>query len=107
MNKVKCPHCEGKKYEPGYALELGCVRCDGKGEIPEQDYIREKAFDMVKDPNNWKNPIRAVVKADKKMQELIKDAIEFYCGSPCLITEKRDGEYVMVQAPGYYVCVGA
>lgn len=100
-----CPRCNGSKIMPEYE-SISCERCNGIGEVPKYDVEREKAFDMVKDKNNWKNPILAIIKADMRMREIIKDAIAFYAGSPCLIVENRNG-YCMVQAPGYYVCVGA
>lgn len=69
----------------------------------------EKAFDEVKDSTNWKNPIHKCLRRslDRQEKALINAAVEFYAGCPCTFKDRPASNSTIVEAPGYYVAVGA
>lgn len=77
-------------------------------EIIFRGYTREeleKAFNAVKNPDNWKDPIEATVPMDVDL-DLIDAAVVFFAGSAIDWEENEDGTYT-VWAAGYYIDVGA
>ena len=67
---------------------------------------RLRLFDLVKDRENWKNPIQTtIVMADNEIPAL-SDAIIYFTGSVPMMT-KLDGGRWLVRADGYYVAIGA
>ncbi len=69
-----------------------------------------KAFDMVCDRTNWKNPIRATIEASDF--SLVSAAVEFFTASILVVDEYvTDGDSgitaLTVHADGYYVACGA
>lgn len=64
----------------------------------------EAAFAMVQPADNWKNPIDAIV-PDGADLALIEFAIGFFAGGGAVIRPVAGG--FRVQAPGYYVMIGA
>jgi len=68
--------------------------------------ILSKFFDMVKDHDNWKDPICAFFLNTNEHQRLmISRAIEFYTGSKA--EWKFTGDGYTVTAKGYYLTCGA
>ena len=66
----------------------------------------EAAFDLVPtDPSSWKMPIKGTVPAGSDT-DAMSAAISFFCGSWSEFVEQPDGSYT-VEAPGYYMSVGA
>ena len=70
-----------------------------------------KAFAVVEDPANWKNPIDAVV-PDTVMREVggipvVTEAVVFFAGCIPSFDRTPDGAGYRVQAIGYYRAVGA
>lgn len=70
-------------------------------------------FDLVKDAENWKGPIDAIVEVPAGMQaqdlaEAIQDAVMFFTGSVAQFRPTGDDANVLhVVARGYYAAVGA
>ena len=67
------------------------------------------AFDSVKNPGNWKDPIDAVAPADTDTG-LLSAAIAYYTGSEALfLTEPAagGGKQLRVLAAGYYADIGS
>jgi hypothetical protein len=62
------------------------------------------AFGLVKNPENWKLPIDAVVPGDANLNA-IGAACLFYCGSPADMWAVEGGH--RVTAAGYYACIGS
>jgi hypothetical protein len=66
-----------------------------------------EAFDLVKDPTNWKNPIDAMIPVPRsrekraRMLDAIRRATVFFAGSVATITPDIPGR-VRVEADGYY-----
>jgi hypothetical protein len=71
---------------------------------PERQAAYEAAFRAVQNTENWKNPIDAVVAADKLA--ITVEAIAWFAGSATTVTPLPDGTF-KVTAPGYYRSVGA
>jgi hypothetical protein len=63
------------------------------------------AFDMVKNPENWKNPINAIVPESADIT-LITEAIRFFTGSVSKVEPMGDNS-VKITALGYYLVIGA
>ncbi len=71
-----------------------------------------QAFDSVKDSKHWKNPIDRVVTVDTWHDiRMIQEAVKFFAGCVArtdIVRHTADGKIrVHVQAPGYYLSVGA
>lgn len=74
-----------------------------------------KAFELVQDKTNWKNPIRKRVRAEdfvkigitESWQDVVSEAIGFYAGSHTRITFNAQNYTYLVEAQGYYLSVGA
>jgi hypothetical protein len=62
------------------------------------------AFDLVKNPENWKGIIVAVI--DIKEQSVVDAAISFFTGGGAEYGPEEGGK-VQVQAPGYHQMIGA
>ncbi len=62
------------------------------------------AFDRVRDPKNWKNPIDKVMPPDID-QDLVGAAIAFFAGSEAHFEPTAEG--IRVTAPGYYADIGS
>jgi hypothetical protein len=70
-------------------------------------YTRDQlqaAFNLVKDPANWKLAVDAVV-PDGTDLHAVESALLFYCGSPPDILRVDGGHRVI--AAGYYACIGS
>ncbi len=65
------------------------------------------AFDMVADPENWKNHIDTIVRDNPKVRAAISAATIFFAGSPAEFYPVKVKGYVRVVADGYYVRIGA
>ena len=63
------------------------------------------AFDLVKNRNNWKMPIRGRVIPEDKVDAVV-EAISYFCGSPSEVYPHKPG-FVKVYAAGYYACIGS
>jgi hypothetical protein len=57
------------------------------------------AFNLVKNPNHWKDPISGDVKAELK--EVVAAAIEFYTATVAEFSPSSFAGYVHVKAAGY------
>jgi hypothetical protein len=96
---------------PVYRAEFVCTapKCAEHGNHVYGKYTEAQlkaAFALVpKDPENWKMPVRGFV-PEGSDTEAMGAAIAFYCGSPSEFTPQPDGRFA-VDAPGYYMCVGA
>lgn len=64
----------------------------------------DMAFELVKEPGNWKYPIAALVPA--KFADACSAAIDFYAGGGAVVTQEMSGQ-VRITAPGYYELIGA
>jgi hypothetical protein len=78
--------------------------------LPAERYTEAElhaAFDLVKNRNNWKMPVRGRL-IPTEMTAIVAEALIYFCGSPCEIVEdpSRPG-HSRVYAAGYYACVGA
>lgn len=62
-------------------------------------------FDLIKDQNNWKNPIDCWV--PKHSFEDFNQAVVFYTAGSLYQTREVKGEMVRCKANGYYVDCGA
>jgi hypothetical protein len=64
------------------------------------------AFELVRDPLNWKEPIDAIIWSD--FERAVTCAIDFFAGGGATF-EEIEGEpgLLRVKAPGYYVQIGA
>lgn len=62
------------------------------------------AFDLVKNRENWKLPINALVPSDAD-KRLIEAACIYFAGSPCEFI--KQGKRLRVVAAGYYACIGS
>lgn len=64
------------------------------------------AFDAVCNKENWKLPICSIIKSSDR--DLVEAAIEFFAGcTPSFSKSKRKGDFLVVEAQGYYLAVGA
>lgn len=67
-----------------------------------------RAFDAVRNPENWKLHIEADIPAEGVDERLISDAVAFFTGSLAEIYPHPDKPgWLCVDAPGYYVCIGS
>lgn len=64
------------------------------------------AFDKVKDPENWKNPINRTVVLPESEWPVTHAAIAFFTGSEAVIFPRANGK-ARVRANGYYLTIGA
>jgi hypothetical protein len=65
------------------------------------------AFDRVKDPEHWKNPINAIIPAVTHEEEaLIRCAVIFFTGSIPTFRTTEDGRFTRVRAQGYFLAIG-
>lgn len=64
----------------------------------------DMAFELVKEPGNWKYPIAALVPA--KFADACVAAIDFYAGGGAVVSQQMNGQ-VRITAPGYYEMIGA
>lgn len=84
-------------------------------ETKHPESVLRKAFELVEDKRNWKNPIRKRVKTEDfakagitgDWQEVVREAIGFYAGSHTLITYNQQNCTYLVEAEGYYKSIGA
>lgn len=74
------------------------------GRIYKQSALA-RAFRMVEDHQNWKNPIDALVGLGSD-EQLIRDAVIHFTGSVPEIKRIRGGA-IQVRAAGYYATIGA
>lgn len=59
-----------------------------------------EAFDRVRDPRDWKAPIRAVIPEDQR--SVVEQAIRWFTDTePVFIAGPRGGTDLVVLAPGY------
>lgn len=68
-----------------------------------QEELRQ-AFDKIKTPGNWKEPIRATIPAED--YELAAAAVAYFTGSNLEIEDNTNHQYT-VYAAGYYAVIGA
>jgi len=68
-----------------------------------QDELQQ-AFDKIKTPGNWKEPIRATISAED--YNLAAAAVAYFTGSNLEIEDNTKGQY-MVYAAGYYAAIGS
>ena len=71
------------------------------------NYTQEElsqAFDKIKTPGNWKEPIRATIPAED--YELASAAVAYFTGSNLEITANKNNQYT-VYAAGYYAVIGS
>jgi hypothetical protein len=71
-------------------------------------YTREQlsaAFNLVKNPENWKLPVDAVISAGVST-DLVSSAIAFFAGCPAEFQPAPEGGF-RVTAAGYYACIGS
>jgi len=65
-----------------------------------------EAFDLVRDRENWKNPIKCSLSTKyTALLPVIESAIVYYTGSTPSFEESEDK--IVVTAPGYYLTIGA
>ena len=79
------------------------------------DYMKselKRAFEMVEDPTNWKNPIcDAPIPA--YMRDVVEEAVVFFAGCrpnfKPFVNAKGEANFrlMLVNAPGYYLSIGA
>jgi hypothetical protein len=60
----------------------------------------EAVFDLVKSPEDWKNPIDTTVAKDKATAAEIETAVSWFTGSLPMVADKGDRWEVV--ADGYY-----
>jgi hypothetical protein len=58
----------------------------------------EKAFDLVKDPKDWRNPIQACIEIDQK--EAVEAAIIHFTATTPTFT-RVNSSHLIVKADGY------
>jgi hypothetical protein len=91
-----------------YSYELVTEpKVPAKEEIVSGGYTRTQlssAFDLVKDPKDWKNKINAVVAPDADT-DCITQAVIFFTGSVPSIVKTKNG--FNVRAAGYYMSIGS
>jgi hypothetical protein len=63
------------------------------------------AFNLVKNPENWKLRIDATVPGETDVM-LLHSAVEFFTGGGAEIVSQKDGT-LRVTASGYYACIGS
>lgn len=65
----------------------------------------EMAFEKIKNLDNWKMPIDAII--DRKYFDICSEAAAFYTGSHRELSKSLPKFMIRVSAPGYYACIGA
>lgn len=66
----------------------------------------KEAFDMVADPDNWKNPIDVRIKnPGPRMMAMIDESVRFFAG--CTAHVRPHHDTVHITAKGYYLAIGA
>jgi len=76
------------------------------GKYTERELHR--AFDAVANPENWKYPVDARIPAEGVDTNLIADAVAFFTGSHAEIYPDPDETgWLIVDAAGYYACIGS
>jgi len=68
-----------------------------------QEELRQ-AFDKIKTPGNWKEPIRATIPAED--YNLAAAAVAYFTGSNLEIEDNTNHQYT-VYAAGYYAVIGS
>lgn len=63
-----------------------------------------KAFAIVENKDNWKNPIDSWIQ--KRDLQLITEAVEFFTGSTVKTIEDTE-THIHIKAGGYYITCGA
>lgn len=67
-----------------------------------------RAFDAVANPENWKLPVDAKIPAEGVDTALIADAVAYFTGSAAEIyPDPDDPGWLLVDAAGYYICIGS
>lgn len=68
-----------------------------------------EVFDLVKNPEHWKNPIRAFVPESLATQREISDAVVFFAGGLPTVEPAIKGGITghAVTGDGYYLWIGA
>jgi hypothetical protein len=64
----------------------------------------QQAFDKIKTPSNWKEPIQATIPAED--YNLASAAVAYFTGSQLEIEDNTSGQYI-VYAAGYYAAIGS
>ena len=94
MTKRNCPVCSKNNEMPEVLGVKHCREC------------LKKAFDLVKDPKNWKNPIAVFMEPDAwyMVAGIFAEAIEFFTATKasCSLVDTGYGYKMLVEAPGYY-----
>jgi len=83
---------------------IECVSCHTKfmGYTKSELHI---VFQMVRDPENWKNPIKAYI--NRAYAEKADAAVGFFTGGPATISSVPGcPDMIEVTAPGYYLSCG-
>lgn len=66
-----------------------------------------RAFDLVADPKNWKNEIRAEgLRLTERDVRAVESACVFFAGSPVDVFVEDDGTH-SISGAGYYACIGS
>lgn len=104
---MRCPVCI-TEIESGVYCSEDCERLHsdpalGYGGVSQKRL--GEVFDLVKNRENWKYPIDAVVPIGVATVAEIEAAIDFYVGGDAFVTEDRYN--MLVTAPGYYAVIGA
>lgn len=65
----------------------------------------EKTFDLVKDDEHWKNPIKKILPEKGTDRELLTEAISFFTSTLPVFTDGWDvnGSTLLVEAEGYFL----
>lgn len=88
------------------SMIVACI--DGKDITHGQ---MKEAFEMVCDPENWKNPIDARIEnPGAHKREVIKDAIMYFTGTTAYfrrVLESSGKDTFHITAKGYYIGIGA
>lgn len=94
--------------------EIDFAMCQIVGEVNGEPVSRgelKEAFDLVADPENWKNPIDIRIEnPGADMIEKIKEAVVFFTGSTChvrRVVESSGRDTFHITAKGYYLAIGA
>ena len=70
--------------------------------------ILHKAFDRVKNPENWKYPISKIIPpTDEEDLDIITQSIIYFTGSVPTIYHLASQEGIHISAKGYYLTIGS
>ena len=90
-------------------IERKCPKCDGEIKMESMNHCFtciDKAFDLVKDPEHWKNPIVVMMEPDAwyLIAGLVGEAINFYTATnaSCSLVDTEHGYKMLIEADGYY-----